>query len=107
MLTALVLAVVLGGTALITRAVARAVDGVERRRLRRVAAEVQVTDAIHRALGPIVAPTVLLRAGRLAAVRMELGPGERLAAGRLAELAWLALDREAPGVRVVFVPRPR
>jgi hypothetical protein len=81
------------------------VDGVARRRLRRVAAQVRVTDAIHRTLGAVVAPTVTTAIGGRWIVTMGLGPRERAAAGRLSEIACEALGREGAGVEVVFTPR--
>jgi hypothetical protein len=86
-------------------AIARLVDWLERRRLDRVAAEVQVTDAVHGALGAIVAPTVAMRRGRPWAVTMGLEPGQLAAAGSLTEIARGALGQAASPVRVVFVPR--
>jgi hypothetical protein len=81
------------------------VEWLDRRRLRWVAAQVEVTDAIHRSLGAIVAPTVVTRRGGLRAVRMGLGPRERAVAGRLADVAWQSLKRDGAPVPVVFVPR--
>jgi hypothetical protein len=107
MLTAAALVSLLAWVTLMAAAVARVVDGLDRRRFSRVAAQVQVTDAVHGALGAIVAPTVAKRARKPWTVRMGLGPRERPAAGRLAELAWQALDRDGGTVRVVFVPRSR
>jgi hypothetical protein len=104
MLTALALASVLGFAILVATGMTMLVDGVERRRLRRLAAEVRVTDAIHRALGPIVAPTVTAAKNRWI-VTMRVGPRERAAAGRLSEIAREALERESGGVEVVLTPR--
>ena len=105
MLTGLALASLLGIVTLAATAAAWLVDGVDRRRLHRVAAQVQVTDAIHGVLGAIVAPTVTGRAGRGWIVTMGLGPRERAAAGRLSEIASQALGRDGAGVAIVFTPR--
>jgi hypothetical protein len=104
MLTGLALLSVLGFAILLASAATTVLDGVERRRLRRLAAQVRVTDAVHRVLGAIVAPTVT-RAGNHWVVSMRLGPRERIAAGRLAEIALEALEREGAGVKVVLAPR--
>jgi hypothetical protein len=104
MLTGLGLLSVLGFAVLLAIAATTVVDGVERRRLRRLAAQVRVTDAVHRVLGAIVAPTVT-RTGDRWIVTMRLGPRERLAAGRLSEIAREALDRDGAGVKVVLTPR--
>ena len=104
MLTALALLSVLGFAVLLAGGATAVLDGVERRRLRRLAAQVHVTDAIHRALGAVVAPTVT-RTGDRWIVTMRLGPRERLAAGRLSEIAREALERDGAGVKVVLTPR--
>jgi hypothetical protein len=102
---ALALVWVLGCVTLVAAMLALLVDGFDRRRLRRVAAQVEVTDTIHRTLGAMVAPTVVTRYGRFRAVRMGLGPPERAVAGRLADLAWQSVPRDGAPVQVVFVPR--
>jgi hypothetical protein len=66
---------------------------------------VRVTDAIHGALGAIVAPTVAKPAGRPWRVAMGLAPRDRAAAGLLAEIAGRALGQEGGGVQIVFTPR--
>jgi hypothetical protein len=104
MLIALALVSLLGFVVLAATGVTLVVDGVERRRVRRLAAQVHVTDAIHGALGTIVAPTVS-RAGNRWIVTMRLGPRERAAAGRLSEIARESLEREGAGVEVVLIPR--
>jgi hypothetical protein len=105
MLTAVVLLSFLAWTTLVAALLARLVDWLDGRRLRRVAAQVQLTDAVHGALGAIVAPTVATRRGRPWTVTMGLAPGQLGAAGRLAEIAWRVLGQGSPSVRIVFVPR--
>jgi hypothetical protein len=105
MLTAVVLVLLLAWATLLALTLARLVDRFERRRLDRVAAQVQVTDAVHGALGAIVAPTVAKRRGRPWTVTMGLAPGQLGAAGDLTEIARQALGREGTPVRIVFVPR--
>jgi len=106
MLTALALASVVGWTVLVGAALARPVDGLERHRLRQVAAQVHVTDAVHGALGAMVAPTVAKRRGQPWTVTMGLAPRDFAVSGRLAEIAHEALGQGPTGVRIVFVPRP-
>ena len=106
MLTALALVSVLGWATLMAAVVARLVDGLDRRRLHRVAAQVRVTDAIHGALGAIVAPTVVKHPGRHWTVTMGLEPRDLRAAGWLMEIARQVLGQEGTRVRVVFTPRP-
>jgi hypothetical protein len=81
------------------------IDEAERRRLGRVAAEVQVTEAVHAALGPVVAPTVAHHRGRPWTVTMGLAPQQLALAGRLTEIARQALGQAGRSVEVVFVPR--
>ena len=106
MLTVIALISLLGGATLLAAGVAHLVDGLERRRLGRVAAQVQVTDAVHGELGAIVAPTVGKHRGRPWTVTIGLAPRDFATAGRLTEIAWQALGQGAAGVRIVFVPRP-
>ena len=105
MLTALALVSLLGGVTLMAAAIARLVDGLERRRLERVAAQVRVTDAVHGALGAIVAPTVARHRGQPWTVTMGLGPRDFRAAGRLTEIVRQTLGQDGTRVRIVFVPR--
>lgn len=105
MLTAAALVSLLAWATLLTLGVTRLVDWLERRRLDRVAAQVQLTDAVHGALGAIVAPTVAKGGGRPWTVTMGLGPGELGAAGTLVEITQQALGQGSSPVRVVFVPR--
>jgi len=105
MLTAIVLVAFLAGATLVAALLARLVDWLEGRRLRRVAAQVQLTDAVHGALGAIVAPTVATRRGRPWTVTMGLAPGQLGVAGRLTEIAWQVLGEGRRSVRIVFVPR--
>jgi hypothetical protein len=86
-------------------AMARVVDALERRRLRRVAAQIRVTDAVHGALGPIVSPTVVPHGRRPWTVAMSLTPGDFRMAGRLVELVDQALGPEDGPVRVVLTAR--
>jgi len=104
-LTALALVSVLGWATLMAAALARLTDGLERRRLRRVVAQIRVTDAIHGALGVIVAPTVAKHAGRPWTVTMGLGPQDLGAAGWLTEITRQVLGEGGGRVRVVFTPR--
>jgi hypothetical protein len=105
MLTAFALVALLGGAALTAAGLTRLVDGRDRRRFRQVVAQVRVTDAIHGALGAIVAPTVSGQAGKRWTVTMRLGPRDLAAAGRLTEIARQALEHDGAGVAVVFTPR--
>lgn len=106
MLTAVTLVWLFGGAALLAYGLARVVDGLDRRRLSRVAAEISVTEAVHGVLGPVVAPTVSWHHGRPWTVRFALAPRDLAIAGRLTEIAREALERRGSGVRIVFVPRP-
>jgi hypothetical protein len=106
MLTGVALVLLLGWATLFAVAITRLVDGLERRRLGRVAAEVQVTEAVHAALGPIVTPTVARRRGRSWTVTIGLAPRHLATAGRLTEIARQALGQGGTEVRIVFVPRP-
>jgi hypothetical protein len=103
-LSALALVFLFGVVTVVAAGLAWLVDHVERRRLRRVAAQVRVTDAIHGAVGATVAPIVTWSTRNHWIVRMRLGPRERAAAGRLAGVAREALDRDGE-VEVVFTPR--
>ena len=67
--------------------------------------QVRVTDAVHGALGPIVAPTVTGHRGQPWTVTMRLEPRDFGAAGRLVELAERALGSEGGPVRVVLATR--
>jgi len=106
MLTVVALVSLLGWATLLASVLTRLVDGLERRRLSRVAAEVQVTEAVHGALGAVVAPTVARHRGRPWTVTIGLSPRDLAIAGRLTEIAWQALGQRGTGVRIVFVPRP-
>ncbi len=105
MLTAVALVSLLGWATLFAAALTRLVDGLQRRRLRQVAAQVRVTDAVHGALGAIVAPTVARHRGQPWTVTIGLAPRNLAIAGRLTEIAQQVLGQEGPGVRIVFVPR--
>jgi hypothetical protein len=106
MLTTVALLVLLGGMAALAGVSAVALDGLERRRLGRIARQVQVTDAIHRALGAIVAPTVAGYRGDPWTVTIGLAPRDFGSAGRLTEIARDTLGQGGADVRIVFVPRP-
>jgi hypothetical protein len=106
MLTAAALSVLVGCVVLFGAILAAALDRIEERRLRRVAAQVDVTDAVHGALGAIVAPTVAGHRGQPWTVTMGLAPRDLALAGRLAQVADEALGRGPGGVRIVIVPRP-
>ena len=105
MLTAAGLVWLLALATLPTLVIARLVDWLERRRLEGISAQVQLTEAVHGALGAIVAPTVARRRGRRWTVTMGLAPGQLAAAGCLTEIARQALGQGTASVRVVFVPR--
>jgi hypothetical protein len=105
MLTALTLVALAGCATLAAAALARLVDALERRRLHRVAAEVRITEAVHGALGPIVAPTVARHGGRPWTVTIGLAPRDFVVAGRLVELSERALGGQGGPVRIVFTPR--
>ena len=106
MLTAAALVVLVGWVVLLGAALGLVLDRIERRRLGRVAAQVQVTDAVHGALGAIVAPTVVKHRGEPWTVTMGLAPQDLGSAGFLTEIARETLGRRPQGVRIVFVPRP-
>ena len=105
MLTAVALVSLIGWATLLAAGLARLVDGFDRRRLRRVAAQVRVTDAIHGVLGAIVAPTVAKHPGRPWTVTIGLRPRDLGVAGRLAEIACQSLGADGRSLRIVFVPR--
>jgi len=105
MLTAVALVALLGGATAVAMGLTLVVDGLDRRRLRRVAAQVRVTDAIHGTLGAIVAPTVAGRVGKRWTVTMGLGPRDLVAAGRLTEIARQTLEHDGADVEIVFRPR--
>jgi hypothetical protein len=104
-LTAVALASLLACATLVAAVLTRLVDGLEHRRLRRVAAQIRVTEAVHDRLGAIVAPTVARPRGRPWTVSMGLGPRDFRVAGRLAEIAEQALGQDGDPVRIVFTPR--
>ena len=106
MLTAAALVVLVGWVVLFGAILGLALDRIERRRIGRVAAQVEVTDAIHDTLGAIVAPTVAKPRGQPWTVTMGLAPHDFANAGCLAEIARETLGRGSQGVRIVFVPRP-
>jgi hypothetical protein len=103
--TALALLSFLGWIALIALVVTRLVEATERRRLARVFAQIRVTDAIHGALGAIVAPRVDKRRGGRWRITMGLGPRELTRAGQLVEITRQALGQDDARVRIVFTPR--
>jgi hypothetical protein len=105
MLTGLALVALVAWAALLAAALALLVDGLERRRLRRVAAQIRMTDAVHGALGAIVAPTVSRQRGDPWTVTMGLGPRDFRVAGQLVELAEQTLGRDGGPVRIVFTAR--
>lgn len=105
MLIAFALLALLGGVTLGAVGLTRLVDWLDRRRLRRVAAQIRVTEAIHHAMGPIVAPTVAGQGGKGWTVTMGLGPRDLGTAGRLTEIARETLGQDGAGVEVVFTPR--
>jgi hypothetical protein len=105
MLTAVALIALAAWAALLAAAMAGVVDAFERRRRRRVAAQIRVTDAVHGALGPIVSPTVVPHRRGPWTVAMSLTPGDFRMAGRLVEVADQALGPEERPVRVVFTAR--
>lgn len=110
MLTAAALVALLAWALLLAGLIARVADRFERRRLERVAAEIQVTEAVHEVMGPIVAPTVarhrgVPHRGRHWTITIALAPRDFARAGRLTEIVRQALGQESAGARVVFVPR--
>ena len=106
MLTAAALVVLVGWVTLVGAVVGWVADGIDRRRMGRVAAQVHVTDAVHGTLGAVVAPTVIKHPGQPWTVTMGLAPRDFAIAGRLAEIAHQALGQGTGEVRIVFVPRP-
>ena len=64
MLTLVTLVALLSGALGFAWAAQWLIDEAERRRLGRVVAQVHVTDAVHAALGAVVAPTVARHRGR-------------------------------------------
>ena len=106
MLSAVVLVSLVGWATLLAAGLAHLVDGLDRRRRRRVAAQVRVTDAIHGTLGAIVAPTVAKDRGGSWTVTIGLRPRDLGVAGRLAEIACQSLSVDGRPLRIVFVPRP-
>jgi hypothetical protein len=105
MLTAVTLVALLGGAVLLAWTAQSLIDGLERRRLGRVVAEVRVTEAMHAALGAIVAPTITHHRGRPWTVTINLRPQQLALAGRLTEIAGETLGQEGKEIEVVFVPR--
>ena len=105
MLTAAALAVLVGWVVLVGAVLGLVLDRIERRRIGRVAVQVQVTDAVHGALGAIVAPTVARHRGEPWTVTMGLAPQDFVRAGFLTEIAHRTLGQGPQGVRIVFVPR--
>jgi hypothetical protein len=105
MLTAAALVALLAWALLLAGLIARVADRFERRRLERVAAEIQVTQAVHEAMGPIVAPTLARHRGRQWTITIGLPPRDFASAGRLTEIVRQALGQGSAGARVVFVPR--
>jgi hypothetical protein len=104
MLTAVALVVLAAGAGLAVAALGRLVDGLDQRRLRRVAAQIRVTDAVFASLGPIVAPEVSGSPRTHWTVHMSLEPRAFRAAGSLARIATQVLGQGRGGVRVVFRP---
>lgn len=100
LLTALALVSLLGWATLLTAVLARLVDGIERRRLRQVAGEMRVTDAVHGALGAIVAPAVARRRRQCWTVRMALGSRDLEVAGQLTEIAQQSLGQDGDAVQI-------
>jgi hypothetical protein len=105
MLTLVTLLVLFGGALTLAAMVEWLVDALDRRRLGRVAAQIRVTDAVHAALGAVVAPTVERHPGGPWTVRMGLEPHQLPLAGRLTEIARQSLGQGNRGVEVVFIPR--
>jgi hypothetical protein len=106
-LRALALVWLCAGVTLVAAVVACLADWLDRRRLAWVATQVRVTDVVHGALGPIVAPTVARRRSGPWTVTMALASRDLAAAGRLAEVAREALGQDGKPVQIVFVPRQR
>jgi hypothetical protein len=85
-----------------------AVDRLQRRRLRVIARQVAVTDAIHREFGAVVAPVVSKRWWGPWTVLMALPPDRWAMAGALAAIVHRVMsagDRRDGRVHVVLTPR--
>jgi hypothetical protein len=87
-----------------------AIDRIQRQRMRVVARQVAVTDAIHREFGAVVAPVVRKRPWGPWTVFMTLPPDGWAQAGSLASIAHDVVaasegQPEADHIRVVFAPR--
>lgn len=104
-LTVLALGALLAWATGLALALASLAELFDRRRLRRVVAQVAVTDAVHREVGALVAPVVSRRLGTPWTVSMALGSRELPAAGRLTAIARRVLGRDGAPVRVVLLPR--
>lgn len=82
-------------------------DRLRRRRLRVIARQIAVTDAIHREFGAVVAPVVSKRWWGPWTVLMALPPERWAMAGSLAAIAHRVVsteDRRDDRVRVVLAP---
>lgn len=82
-------------------------DQLHRRRLRVIARQVAVTDAIHREFGAVVAPVVSKRLGGPWTVIMALPPERWAMAGSLAAIAREVVadgNGHDGGIRVVLTP---
>lgn len=83
-------------------------DSLQRRRARVIAAQVRLTDVIHREFGAIAAPLVQKRPWGAWRIVMTLPPERLAAAGRLVALAnEVVRDHESRGDRVQVVFRGR
>lgn len=85
-------------------------DWMQRRRLRVVARQIAVTDAIHREFGAVVAPVVHKRPWGPWTICMALPPERWALAGSLATIAHDVVSagdgqHDDRSIRVVFTPR--
>lgn len=77
----------------------------QRRRAERVRLQIQVTDAVHRELGPVAAPEVERRPGGGWRVRMRVPAGRPSVVGPLVQVAERALARaSAAPFEIVLLP---
>ena len=73
-------------------------------RARRVALQIQVTDAVHRELGAVAAPEVIARPGGGWSVRLRL-PGRPALIGPLVQIVERTMERESPRpFEIVLLP---
>jgi hypothetical protein len=103
-MTALAIAVVLAIPVVALVALLRLVDGRERRRREVVSRQITLTDAIHAALGPVVAP--LVRRGRRGWIGVIAVPAGYPQIGLMVEIARGQLGPAAEIVLLTAAPAP-